>query len=83
MGLLKALVTLPLTPLTGVVALAEQIQRQAEEQFYDPGRIRGELETIAALRNDQSISDEEADEREELLLQRLLTARERSREGTS
>lgn len=83
MGLLKAVLTLPLVPVTGVVALAEQIQRQAEDQLYDPGRITAELEAVADRRRQHLISDEEADDLEELLLQRLLTARDRIREGLS
>jgi hypothetical protein len=83
MGLLKAILTLPMAPVTGVVALAEQIQRQAEDQLYDPGRIRSELDEIARQRQAHTISDEEAEQLEELLLQRLLIARDRAREGTS
>jgi len=79
MGLLKAVLGLPLAPLTGVVAVAEQIQRHAEEQFYDPGRIRAELEAVAEARRDERISEAEAGELEEQLLQRLLVARERAR----
>jgi hypothetical protein len=81
MGLLKALVGLPLAPLNGVIAVAEQIQRQAEEQFYDPGRIRADLDDVAVARQNQTISETEADELEEQLLQRLLVARDLAREG--
>jgi hypothetical protein len=83
MGLLKAILTLPLAPVTGVAALAEQIQRQAEDQLYDPARIRSELDEIASHRQAHTISEEEADKLEELLLQRLLIARDRAREGRS
>jgi len=83
MGLLRAVLTLPLAPVTGVVALAEQIQRQAEEELYDPRRIRSELDAIATQRREHTITEEEADELEELLLHRLLIARDRAREGTS
>jgi gas vesicle protein GvpG len=83
MGLLRAVLTLPLAPVTGLVALAEQIQNQAEDQLYDPRQIRSELEAIAARRREQTISEEEAEELEELLLQRLLIARDRATEGMS
>jgi len=83
MGLLKAVLLLPLAPVTGVAALAEQIRRQAEDEFYDPGRIRSELDEIAHQRREHTISEDEADELEELLLQRLLIARDRAREGRS
>ena len=36
MGLITGLLGLPLAPLRGTIAVAEQIQRQAEEEFYDP-----------------------------------------------
>ena len=36
MGLISGLLGLPLAPLRGTIAVAEQIQRQAEEEFYDP-----------------------------------------------
>ena len=82
MGLLKAVLGLPMAPLTGVVAIAEQIRRQAEDEFYDPGRIRAELEAIAVARRENAIEEEEADELEEQLVQRLLIARDLAREGT-
>jgi Gas vesicle protein G len=82
MGLLKAVLGLPMAPLTGVVAIAEQIRRQAEDEFYDPGRIRAELEAIVVARRENAIAEEEADELEEQLVQRLLIARDLAREGT-
>jgi hypothetical protein len=81
-GLLKSVLGLPLAPLTGVVAVAEQVRRQAEEQFYDPGRIRAELEAVAVARREDTISEAEADGLEEQLVQRLLIARDLAREGT-
>ncbi len=36
MGLISGILGLPIAPLRGVVAAAEQIRRQAEEEFYDP-----------------------------------------------
>ena len=43
MGLIGALVKLPLAPLTGTVWIAEQIQAQAEAEYYDEGAILAEL----------------------------------------
>jgi len=82
MGLLKTVLSLPLAPLTGVVALAEQLQHLAEEQWYDPARIRLELEGVAAARQQGDLSDAEADQHEELLLQQLMVATHRVREGS-
>ena len=44
MGLLTGLLTLPIAPLQGTVAVANQVLEQAEEVYYDPARIRAELE---------------------------------------
>ena len=51
MGLITGLLGLPLAPLRGVVAAAEQVRQQAEEEFYDPVRIRTELEHVEQLRS--------------------------------
>jgi hypothetical protein len=80
MGLLKTVFGLPMAPLTGVIAVAEQIQRQAEEELYDPRRIRAELDDVATARREKLLSDAEADAQEERLVQRLLVARDRLRE---
>ena len=77
MGLITGLVTWPLAPLRGVVAVAEQVQRQAEEEFYDPVRIREQLAEVQRQRTDGELTDEEATVREDELVERLIVARER------
>ena len=77
MGLITGLLTLPMAPLRGVVAAAEQVRRQAEDELYDPVRIRAQLEDVARRREDGRLSDEEADAWEEELVERLLVARDR------
>jgi len=77
-GLISGLLTLPLAPLRGVVAAAEQVQRQAEEEFYDPVRIRAQLEDVERRRQEGLLTDEEAEAWEEELVERLLVARDRS-----
>lgn len=77
MGLITGLLTLPIAPLRGVVAAAEQVQRQAEEELYDPVRIRAQLEEVERMRQDGRLSDDEADAWEEELVERLLVARDR------
>ena len=72
MGLLTGLLTLPLAPVRGTIAIAEQIRRQAEREFYDPGRIRRQLEEVDRLRSEGELSDEEAVALEEELVQRLI-----------
>jgi hypothetical protein len=76
-GLITGILTLPLAPLRGVVAAAEQVRLQAEEEFYDPVRIRAQLEDVERRRQDGQLTDDEADAWEEELVERLLVARDR------
>ena len=76
MGLLTGLLGLPLAPARGVVWLAEQIRDHAEEQYYDPVRIRAELERVDEARRSGEISEAEAAELENELLQRLMVRRQ-------
>jgi len=76
-GLITGLVTWPLAPLRGVVAVAEQVRRQAEEEFYDPVRIREQLAAVQRRRADGELTDEEATATEDELVARLIVARER------
>ncbi|SHL10717.1 Gas vesicle protein G [Pseudonocardia thermophila] len=79
MGLVTGLLGLPLAPVRGVLWLAQQIQEQAEEQFYDPGRIRAELEAVDEARRCGALSEEEAAAREDELIARLMAGRGRGR----
>jgi len=79
MGLITGLLGLPLAPLRGTIAVAEQIQRQAEEEFYDPVRIRNQIAEIDRQRAAGELSDEEATIREDELVERLMVARSRPR----
>jgi hypothetical protein len=74
-GLLTGLLGLPLAPVRGVLWLAEQIRSQAEEQYYDPVRIRAQLEKVDEARRTGALPPQECDELEEGLLQRLMTRR--------
>ena len=75
MGLLTGLLGLPLAPMRGVVWLAEQIRQQAEDQYYDPARIRAQLERLDEARRAGELSEQECAELENELLQRLMTRR--------
>ena len=79
MGLITGLLTLPLAPLRGTVWVAEQVQQQAEEEFYDPARIRAQLEDVERRRAAGDVSDDEAARWEEELVQRLLDGQNRRR----
>jgi hypothetical protein len=76
MGLLTGLLTLPLSPVRGVVWLAGQIQDYAEEQYYDPVNIRAELERIEEARQSGELTEEECAACENELLHRLMHRRE-------
>ena len=77
MGLITGLLTLPLAPIRATEAIAEQVLQQAEEVYYDPALIRRELEQVDELRQAGEISEQEAAELEEDLIQRLADGRRR------
>jgi chorismate mutase len=79
MGLITGILGLPVAPLRGVVKVAEQVHDQAEEEFYDPVRIRQQLEQVDRMRQDGTLDDEEATAWEDELVERLLVARDRPR----
>lgn len=76
MGLMTNLLTLPLAPVRATVALAEQIRRQAEAEYYDPARIRLQLEQIDELRERGEIDPDQAAAWEDDLISRLYEHRE-------
>lgn len=80
MGLITAILGLPLAPVRGTIAVGEQIRRQAEEAYYDPAVIKRQLESVEQMHEDGALSDAEAEWWEETLLQRLVEggARERT-----
>jgi Gas vesicle protein G len=71
MGLITGLLTLPLAPLRGTIALAELLLEEAEAQLNDPDRIRGELEQVEQLRQQGVLDEEEAMAWEDALIERL------------
>ena len=82
MGLITGLLTLPLAPVRGTVWLAERIQEQAEAELYDENVIRAQLMEIDAAREAGEISEEEATQAEDQLLERLIAAREMGADRT-
>jgi hypothetical protein len=75
MGLISGLLTLPLAPVRGTVWLAERIQEQAEREYYDESAIRSALLQIEEARAEGDADERELDEREDLLIERLLEIR--------
>lgn len=80
MGLISGLLGLPVAPLRGTLAAAEQVRRQAEAEFYDPATIRAQIERVGELRDSGELTDDEATAWEDELVERLLVARTRPRE---
>lgn len=78
MGLLKALVLLPLAPVQGVVWVAEQLQEQADRILLDPDAILAELDDWQRAVDAGQITEEEYLVHEEELLDRLDAIREMS-----
>ena len=71
MGLMTGLLSLPLAPLRGTIAVAELLRDEAEAQLYDPVRIRGELEEVERMREAGMLTEEEATDWEDILIERL------------
>jgi hypothetical protein len=72
MGLISGLLTLPLAPMRGTVWVAERILEQAEGEFYDEGAIRDQLLEIEAARDAGTISEADATQAEDALVERLI-----------
>lgn len=78
MGLFTGLLGLPLAPLRGTLWVAEQVLQQAEEEYYDPARIREQLEAVERARAAGELSEDEATEIEDALVDRLVHSRSRT-----
>lgn len=76
-GLISGLLGLPVAPLRGAIWVAEQVLQQAEEEFYDPARIKAQLEQVDRARAAGELSDDEATALEDELVDRLLVSRSR------
>jgi gas vesicle protein GvpG len=74
-GLISGLLTLPLAPVRGTAWLAERIQEQAELELYDEDVIRGQLMELDEARQSGEYDEEEIAAAEDVLLERLLSAR--------
>jgi hypothetical protein len=81
MGLITGILTFPIAPLRGTIAVADQILRQAEEIYYDPASIRAELEEVERLREEGSIDETTATLWEDELIERLMIGQERTGHG--
>ena len=76
MGLFK-LLTLPVSgPVSGTTWVLQTLLDQAERQYYDVGSIRQQMADLEAQLRAGQIGDDEFDQKEEALLERLLEARD-------
>lgn len=78
MGLFTGLLGLPLAPLRGTMWVAEQILEAAEEEYYDPARIKEQLEAVERARAADELTEDEATEIEDALVDRLIESRSRA-----
>jgi hypothetical protein len=78
MGLITALVTLPLAPVRGTVWIADKILEQAEAEYYDERTIQTRLVELDSAREAGEIDAEAAEQEENELLERLMQGRARA-----
>jgi hypothetical protein len=76
-GLISGILKIPLSPVLGTVWIAEQIQKQAEAEYYDEGAIQDQLRDIDQARQAGTIGEAEAAAAEDALLERLMEGRAR------
>jgi gas vesicle protein GvpG len=72
MGLFTALLTLPLAPVRGTVWVAERLLEEAERQLNDPAAIEQQIVEAEEAHERGELTDEEFDEIEAELVERLL-----------
>ena len=77
MGLISGLLTLPLAPVRGVAWIGEQVALEAERELDDETVVRRELAQLEMELESGRIGEQEFEEAEDRLLERL----ERSRHG--
>lgn len=70
-GLLTQLLTLPLAPARGLGWVMQQVAREAERQYYDPGPVERELAALEGELVAGRVDQETYDRREDELLDRL------------
>lgn len=75
MGLIAGLLTLPLAPVRGAVWLAQIIQAEAESHELDEPSILAALHELEGAREAGEFSEEEIEEAEDALVERLMALR--------
>jgi hypothetical protein len=76
MGLFTGLVTLPLAPMRGVIAVARVLEREAYKQMTDPAVIREQLTAVQDAYERGELTEEQRDLEQDELVARLLMAQD-------
>ncbi len=78
MGFLRNLLTFPVSgPIHGTTFIARKILEQAENELYDPNKVKRGLMELEARYDMGEIDDDEYDRLEAELLQRLKMIQQR------
>ena len=72
MGLVSAILSLPLAPVRGVIWLGELIQDQVEQQLQSPAAVRRDLEEIDEAAAAGRLSEVERKQAQQGVLDRTL-----------
>jgi hypothetical protein len=72
MGLLTEIVLLPVAPVRGLLAVGRVLERQVDQQLYNPAQVSRQLEEIDAARAEGRISEEAAAEQQQQAVDRVL-----------
>ncbi|WP_030452767.1 gas vesicle protein GvpG [Herbidospora cretacea] len=72
MGLFTSILELPLAPVKGVIRLGELLRDEAERKMRDPTVARRELEQIEEAQAAGELTEEEASEAMNAVLQRMM-----------
>ncbi|AYN38534.1 gas vesicle protein [Streptomyces dangxiongensis] len=73
MGLIGEVLMLPFAPVRGSAWAVRQVLQEAERIYYDPATVRAELARLEEQLEAGEITEEEFDQREDELLDRLET----------
>ncbi|MCF2127184.1 gas vesicle protein GvpG [Strepomyces sp. STD 3.1] len=71
MGLISEVLLLPFAPVRGSAWAIRQVMNEAERIYYDPATIRAELGRLEEQLEAGEITEEEFDQQEDELLDRL------------
>jgi hypothetical protein len=72
LGLITGLLTLPLAPVRGVVAVGEVLQEEAERRLAEANDPRRALAELDVARATGAVSDEEAEEIERRIIDDII-----------